>query len=606
MRVTRRWVTSVVVVVVAVVASSLGCSSDGDRADGAATAAAADPEGGGAPIDLAVDFEAVGLQLVPSISATFAGLAYTPWQVSTMQLGVDGGQGLTGSELDAALPVPEGAPPLSYFIGAWIARGGTPASSLARDVVGEQDWTRSPDVVFPDAVLALFVHDAFGGSSESSADAISLETRSPRHGRQALVADGAPTCLAIQGFFERTMSSLFEAIKLSPDFLGKTGPAGAIGSFLSGLFNLAVDFARGVIGGLVSAITQPIVRVLSFAVTALAIIAELGSFIKGWRATLAPNRNQPYVTGTEPDVGDSGRFRLHVESLAAKWPKELTGCAESLGVAFPKGVEPGTKVAWTVPASAGATYSVIDDPLAGALGSDETALLRFHAVGQPSAVKQSARSTRDPLVVRARVDVDAFKEVRRIAEAQIAGLRSAIVGRLAGIPGVSDIVATVIGPVERLLQSATSGFGMVGLSASADATIQYSIPDDPSASSSTTTTTSTPADPSAFCSAYADYELEYVLDGSKHTLTEKLEAHKRLRDTARPPSEIVDTFNWLMGSLDSAAAGAVGQGTVPDAATATAKLIELYRWLKARCPAASLHGYPIDLVLQSLEAGAGG
>ena len=41
-----------------------------------------------------------------------------------------------------------------------ISRGDSAASRLAVEIVGERDWTRAPEAVFPEIVLALFVQDA--------------------------------------------------------------------------------------------------------------------------------------------------------------------------------------------------------------------------------------------------------------------------------------------------------------------------------------------------------------------------------------------------------------------------------------------------------------
>ncbi len=60
-----------------------------------------------------------------------------------------------------------------------------------------------------------------------------------------------------------------------------------------------------------------------------------------------------------------------------------------------------------------------------------------------------------------------------------------------------------------------------------------------------------------------------------------------------------------MGAVDGIVPAVVGDGVIPDVEVAKAKVLELYRWMKAKCPVASLHGYPIDQILAAMEQAYG-
>ena len=588
----HRWIPVVVVATLAVALT--GCAKDATRSS-AATSTAVEPATSTPITDLESRMRDAGIQVVPDVTSAFVGGAYTQWQITTMQHGVDSRQGLLGAELDAAMPLPAGAPPLSYFVGAWIDRAASPGAHLATEIIGSQDWTHAPDVTFPDAVLALFVHDALDGAAKTPADGSQpVQLASFNVGQSAAQTDDIPKCTQIQAFFEKTMDALFNAIKLDPEFAGKTGIGRAIGGFLAGLYNFAVDFAKGIIGGLINAITQPIVQAISFAVSALAIVVELASFLKGWKSSVTVAQGSvPFVTGTLPGQGDNGTFRLKVTSLLDEWPDLLKDCAKAVGVDLPSGIKPGTKVSWKKVDSTGAAYSEIDSELEGKIDSDRAAGLAFHAIGQDAEVKKNGRTFRGPRRIEAHVNVDAVAEIRKIADQQIAALQASLLGTLAKIPGVQQIADAVIQPVRNLLDGLTSGLGMVGLRATGEATIQWSEgePKKP-------TTTTTP-DYNVFCSAWADYELSWGT-GHTQTIDEHFAMARTLPPLAPPPisrevSDIITAILPSPGVDNSDESGASLQQTQAD-------ILNVLRWMKANCSTPSLHGWQLEPILAAFEA----
>lgn len=83
----------------------------------------------------------------------------TGWQVSNLAVEAANGGGVAGHLLGELAPLPDGAPPISYLLAAWVLNYPSPAAGFARALMGEQDWHHAEQVVFPKLLLTLFVAD---------------------------------------------------------------------------------------------------------------------------------------------------------------------------------------------------------------------------------------------------------------------------------------------------------------------------------------------------------------------------------------------------------------------------------------------------------------
>ena len=99
----------------------------------------------------------------------------TAWQATNLQEGVNGRQGITGSDLNTMLPMPAGTPRLDDIIGGWVIGRGDPASVAAGSLLGDQGWAYPDQVVFPTAVLTLFMADYLQHASSASVSASSAQ-----------------------------------------------------------------------------------------------------------------------------------------------------------------------------------------------------------------------------------------------------------------------------------------------------------------------------------------------------------------------------------------------------------------------------------------------
>lgn len=125
--------------------------------------------------------------------------AVTRWQLENMVFEALTGGGTPGEELDAAVVTPEGAPPFSYLLAAWIAVGGTPGSTRIAEIMGERDWTLAPAHGYPALAVVLFVADAARAAAgeEGAQDDVEVGTGLTFVAERDAAAVDAPIVLAV-------------------------------------------------------------------------------------------------------------------------------------------------------------------------------------------------------------------------------------------------------------------------------------------------------------------------------------------------------------------------------------------------------------------------
>jgi len=180
------------------------------------------------------------------------GLELTQAQVASLALGAAAGDGITGAALDATVPVGQGAPPFSYLLAAWASTGTSSGAATVRALMGPQDWSQAPDLVFPTMALSLFAADVISAAGAEPTGTPSSADRavSPDLGQgsrlSAMDLFSSP-CTTVTNFIQETLDKLFEVLKLG-------APSGSsvvakVGSFFVTLWNLAVSLAQTVVNG---------------------------------------------------------------------------------------------------------------------------------------------------------------------------------------------------------------------------------------------------------------------------------------------------------------------------------------------------------------------
>jgi hypothetical protein len=261
--------------------------------------------------------------------------------------------GVYGFELDAIAPLPEGAPPLSFFIAAWVSRGATPAAKSAAALMGDRDWSAARGIVYPTVVLAAFVGDAVRATSEETRTARARLKRFYNYLGNVFVpgaevfaqTTGGNACTVISSFFQNVMTTVFDALKI------KTQSGGVVG-FFADLWNGAVQLAKTVIGGLLTILTDAVVDKLQGAVALVSVVATISSVVRPWSLRVQPDPNSiRYAVGKEPAPTGTVTARIDNNGFPG-WPAGLEKCASDFGVKLPTAdAEVGVPVSWNAPSA---------------------------------------------------------------------------------------------------------------------------------------------------------------------------------------------------------------------------------------------------------------
>jgi hypothetical protein len=331
------------------------CSAFGEDA-GHEDAGAADPvarpaEVERAPVALDGLFVDAGISVVesPAVPAgrdprAVAPLELWSWQVDNLEREHVAGGGYLGAELDELVDLGPAAAglPFSYLVAAWLADPPTPTAERALGLIGQQSWSQASTVVFPTAVLALFVTDVAALSVELGWPS----TDGPVGFRSGLErAHASPLtgiCSTLSGWVNAVLDTLFDALTIELD-------DGSAFGWLADIWNIAVELAGAVITGLVDVLTAPIVGAIADGVAIVGTLAMLASMLQPWTLTMVPSAGAvPFAVGDEPAV--AGTFHAWAATNAPDvWPDVLVDCASAVELELPDlSSAAGATVAWDV------------------------------------------------------------------------------------------------------------------------------------------------------------------------------------------------------------------------------------------------------------------
>lgn len=296
-----------------------------------------------------------------------AGVGDGPFVVGPVQVArMVAGAGILGADVDSLGPMPAGAPPMSYLVAAWVARGTSPAARAAHRAMGDQDWRLAPRLTFPSGVLAMFVadlaHELRGVPGNFVAPA-----------RVLAVSDGP--CSAVTEFLANAIKTLFEALKL------KSKPDGTfLGDLLAGIatvWGYAVDIAQGVVNAVYTVITEPVFAAMRLAAGALGAATMIATYLSDQKLVvkLAKPGSYPFAVGDAPAV--TGQFVATATNLTDSWPPAIKDCAKAAGRPLPELNRPGSKSTWQVVDEPDRPGMIIPGPLSGKVLGDRTARLDF-------------------------------------------------------------------------------------------------------------------------------------------------------------------------------------------------------------------------------------
>jgi len=297
-----------------------------------------------------------GIAVVETVEATTpvrpvegpsAPLRFARWQVHAIGLEAATGGGLTGAELDALIPVPQGMPRTSRIVAGYLARVDSPGARLGRALLGARDWTAPDDIVVPSMVLATLsaelAKDAQASAvtgAPSTAFALgprlaALQGALPRAGYTV----AAGICSAVESFVDGTISAVFDALKVKSD--GSTA-----GDIAAGIWNFLVEIGEVIVKSILEVITAPVLAVVRAVAGAVAVVGMIVSIVQPWALrVIGDPESTRLAVGNEP--GLPGRFEVTVDVGGIDdWPSDVADCAALAGVPLPPIGAIGAQVTW--------------------------------------------------------------------------------------------------------------------------------------------------------------------------------------------------------------------------------------------------------------------
>jgi len=416
-------------------------------------------------------------------------LGYARWQVENMTAEINDGGGMLGSDLDAAIPLGEGIPPLSYLLAAWVDLAPTSSAELVAEMMGEQDWTRAPEVLFPTMALTLFVADAaaadaadpgVAGSDAGATEGASASMPSGGVPRVALASVGqiGTPCSLVSGFVDRSLNWLFSSLSVTP--------SGGLGGFLGTVWNTALALAQAAVQGLISTITAPVIGVLRAAIGAVAVVTMVVSYLKPWTLPVdaRPPTNRYSIDGSADIKGDF-QVKAKIETGRDQWPPTLVDCASALGIALPELTGADAPVEWTVMKSTPdmITVSGTGPPWKGKLDTARTATLDYVTGHEPQDWADNGAEVTSGAWTTAKVERKEVGDLTKLVEGFVYGTLGGATG-----PAASTVNAIIKPFLDGLLGGARSKLAaLLNVQGSTMVRVVHHKAPDPTTTTSSTT-----------------------------------------------------------------------------------------------------------------------
>jgi len=338
----------------------------------------------------------------------------SPVTVSATELpaAVSGVQTLTGlsaAQVDGLAtwpaiegPVPQLAP--SLLVAGWLVGASTSAATIARTYMGAQDPRLYADLVFPAAVLDLFLSDVLPRGD--TGDAVTEPTASTAAYLRA--ASDQSVCEQFQSFITDKINQVFAAIGKLPSVSGGSIFADILNGVID-VLNLGKDALKFFLVEGTKVLLKPVVD----AVASVASVVALASFavktVLPWSGEILPTPGAP-VLGVAPKPG---KWTLTLKSPGPQeWPKQVEGCARWAGVKLPSLRPRDATISWLVISQRPKTL-ISPGNADASPGADSTATMRWQTVTEDPKTAAGDAQYDGAVRVRAtvhRTDLGTFTE----------------------------------------------------------------------------------------------------------------------------------------------------------------------------------------------------
>jgi hypothetical protein len=412
--------------------------------------------------DVAAAFAAAGVDVTPIDGpvASGEGVTLTDWQVGNLARQASAGAGLSGRQLREAFPVADDGVPVDAIVAAWLVTGESASATAARTIMAIDVTTiRNPaTVIYPWAVLVLFVHDLSSSLGEAPAGL----RDGPSPAEAALPESGSGVCGALSDFYAAMTSAIVAALEQVP----------VIGT----LAELAVQLFEEVLGTAV----KPVQAAIGVAITALGIAAVVAHIIDPWVFFIDKEPLLVIDYGIAPNPGNPGSFTARIEGGAIlEWPAAVQACAALAGVQLPDLHPNGATVSWTVAFGPHATVTSQQGTISEVNGAF---VARLDYV---TAIEPAEAAAGEPVSAPINVSV----KVVRPADQQLDAIVEQIVGdALSGLPQpIADLLASLAGTAIGSIAQFNDPTGNESI------TVRFHAPPPPTTTVPSTSPPTTPA-----------------------------------------------------------------------------------------------------------------
>jgi hypothetical protein len=521
------------------------------------------------------ELAAAGLQIVADEKAPAAvhggRLLITRSQADRIVAEQAAGGGLLGADVDSLAPLGTGSAPMSYLVAAWVTAQPTASAKVAHRLMGERDWRHAQRVVFPLAVLAMFVTDVSRplAAAVEPSGAPSRTTAPSRSGVRPPLDTAVDPCTDISDFLAKTLKTVFDALKLKPV---NSGGLLFFVPWLVTIWNVALDLAHGIVQAVVDKLTKPVFDLLRAAIGALAVATQVVSYFTKQTVNVKLEPAGPYrfAVGSEADI--RGEFVAAADKLTAKWPDALVKCAEVTKKKLPEVLNEGSTATWSL-----VNESVISTgPLAGKVGSDLKARLRF-TTGRES----DADGT--PVTGRATVRVEVErKEIGDLLEEAKKQIRAVLTSLLSSLPIPVSLLNDIFDPVLNRIEAelARRVGGVFRVAGTGTVTVLFHRPEPKP--TPTPGPTPTPTGRGDFCTHYRAMA-KWSFDHQAPPTPEAWAAELVRRLTVMRPLAPADKLAWVSALLrvyrlvaEGAGAAAIGNEAATSNFPAAGRGLALY------------------------------
>jgi hypothetical protein len=433
------------------------------------------------------------------VTGAVSPLRLLDFQVHALAVDAWAGSGLSGSELDALLPIPaeihDQTAPAAAFLAAYVAAVDSHGAALARALMADQDLTQPQALHFPLIVLHLFVSDlatdggqrtgAIPGSGPAAIEAVAFRPPAAVVGGSGQ-AGLATLCSDAATFIDNTIHALFNLLKVAV-------PDNTVGAIVATLWNWIVDQGEAFVRGLISAVTDAVLAT----VRAIAGgIASIASEVAGMVPYVVRVRVDPIATIDLGSTRVSGEFVATVTAGdLPDWPDVMKDCAAKAQVALPSFRGRDEPVTWGTPRSdaPGIISFLRSDPRTDGEGEARWVFGTGPDPGEAPGAQRNSVVYLDVTIHRSALD-DARKS-----------LSNALFG---GIPKIlRGFVDELFGFFVDPLQTAVAA--LIDTHATGLATIVYH--DSPTATPSPSVAPTTTPPPSDICALLSDQEVTAVI-----------------------------------------------------------------------------------------------